>query len=313
LRDEDDSRLEQTLEELSRSSNDAERYVGAWGLSAGSAERANDYLISKDSVVVAAASSTLLVQPTSTLLVASRRLDRERRLSLSAALSNSLVDREAASAVHSSALHRLLLRRPALGLLTAATLTSRVEQRYPSRIADLLNASDITLRAAALRGLGSHPETAALGQLRTAYETSTEPLVRLAAIEALGQRQASVARNRVLKWAREFDPSAKIRSAARISLASGKARAQERTMLGHQAVWLDLPAHAPGDLVLLTDTDGHCVAALVPPDRRLVVLGFSDSRFDVRSVRLTDRRPQTHGASKTNTEKTAPPDETSDQ
>lgn len=293
--------LIERLEAFSKSKRDAQRYLGAWGLSVYSTDHAVELIREGQGVSAWGVAATLLTQPSGVLQRAAGRLDREEDVVLSAAFGASLNDRDAALVVHSSTLHRWLNARPELSLIAAAALSARVEQRFPARTDNLLRSADLAVRSEALRGLGDHPYPATLGELRRAYEESVQPKIRAAAIEGLGRRQLSGTRERTLAWASEYDPDARVRGLARTALGSSGARAGR--LGGSQVLWLHLTSHSPGDLVLVTDDAGRSFAALVPPDKRLVVLGFSDGPFALRSTGTASSEPhendesgQTHDA-----------------
>jgi hypothetical protein len=183
-------------------------------------------------------------------------------------------------------LHRLLDETPGLAPIVARTASSRRDELRPFAVADMIASPDVLVRSNALIGLGSHPDGESLGALRRAYVEQTDAAVRSAAIAGLTLRPRSVARDRVLGWAREYDPEAAIRDAARLGLhltaSEQRIAGQARDARGHQVVWLSLKTSQPGDLVVIASSDGRCFSALVPPDRTLVLLGFADEHFVVR-------------------------------
>jgi HEAT repeat protein len=269
--------LTRKLNELSKSKDKAQRWVGIWGLSVAANHRLSHHLLSDDWVDVGAAAATLLIQPDALAVTAARRYASELSQPLRRALAPSLSLRSAALTVAGTSLHRLLGESPSLALVLAPALTARVEEQRPAAVQALLQSEDVLVRAAALRGRGTHPLPSALGELERAYRSETDPLVRLAALEGISARPDGGKRTRLLDWARNFDPDPKIRRAASLNRVSALP-----AVVGNQSVWLELTGAEPGEQVVLTTSSGAAYATVVPPDRVLIVLGFAPGEVRVR-------------------------------
>ncbi len=259
-----------------------ERWIAQWGLAATSTAAASDELRSDDWIGVGAAAASLLIQPIEVWERAIELLPRANSERTRRALAASLGRNEVAAQVTTSQLYRAFDESPGLTPVLARPLASRRDELRPFVVADLLTSNDVAVRSNALRGLGVHPDGASLGLLRRAYEGQTQLALRQAAIDGIARRPASAARDRVLRWAREYDPDPTIRHWARLGLANATPTLPSSDARGHQVVWLSLAASEPGDLVVVATPDGRCFPTLVPPDRTLVVLGFADERFVVR-------------------------------
>ncbi|HEY6560243.1 MAG TPA: HEAT repeat domain-containing protein [Polyangiaceae bacterium] len=254
--------LEQSLERLLRGRTGDERAAGAWGLAVLDEARAPALLRSSDKIVVRAAARAALRGEAA--LAAAARLQKERDPLTRSALAACLIDPVASDHVPTRTLEVLLDDVPGAAPLVARALASRDAPDQRSRLEQLLESAEPTLRAHVALGLGASAWPSAVGLLEQSYEFEPSAEVRRAIVVALSGRREST-RLRTLRLAAALDGDAAVRQSARLALAGQNLAL---TGSGGGTLWLQ---------VLTTDGAGAAGRALeVQTATGLVLPAVSD-------------------------------------
>lgn len=269
--------LDAWLQELARSARPERQALGQWGLAVNSEAVAQRLLDSGDWWSVNAATSTLFVHSSALTQLALEHLISAKGIRTLGGLALGLSVAESPGPLARSDLHALVDEVPALSAVVAPLLTSRSEQRFPWRIANWFDSEDPDVRAAALLGLATNPDSTSAGLLEKAYFETPNPKVRRAALAAIRHQPSSTIRTRTLDYALSFEPDPEARRIAE----SGELAAVTYT---RGRVWRDYPTSMAGELVLLEDRVGRAYPFVVPPDGHLVVLGLDDAYLDAPGV-----------------------------
>jgi len=101
--------------------------------------------------------------------------------------------------------------------LALRALAARAEPRFIAFAEAYLSHPDPILRAHAARGLGESTRATSIGSLARGFEFETDENVRQAIVRALSSHHGPTAQ-RILQLAARLDPSAQVRSTARLAL-----------------------------------------------------------------------------------------------
>ncbi|HEU4578679.1 MAG TPA: HEAT repeat domain-containing protein [Polyangiaceae bacterium] len=205
------------LAELAASQDAAARAAAAWSRSLLEPRAALAELGSGDPVRVQAAANNALWFDDSLYEAAAQRLEQAPRGPARAAFAFALLSPAARRELSSSLLQELVLEGGAAAPLALRALAARDEPRFVAFAEAYLSHPDPILRAHAARGLGESTRAASIGSLARGFEFETDPHVRQAIVRALSARSGATA-HRTLELAARLDPSAPVRSAARLAL-----------------------------------------------------------------------------------------------
>jgi hypothetical protein len=293
------SALDAALRRLLRSTDAADRAVGAFGLVATGLVLPSELATSKDDAVFIAAARGALARgdrATAPFLAELRAhalaastvgVDPEvahaagRSSARQAASGVALLADPRAEGVSTSALAAWAESASALGPLSARALPSRDGVTVRGRIVELLNATDPAVRAHVALGLGDDPEPDSASLLVSAYQYEEAPSVRRAIVRALARRREPQ-RKEALLLAQDLDPDEGVRALARSALAGRELDVEPRLDEGRTHVaWITLtPTDGQATRVRhraarLTRPDGLAVPVVADPDGVLLVAGLS--------------------------------------
>jgi HEAT repeat protein len=223
--------LREALDRLSRSRDEADRELGAFGRVA-LGDDAETVLHDAEgkggstpstAVIAGAARATILVgddpRPFGAWLKArpGEDLAADRPSLRQVAAGIALVDEASAGEVPLRSLLAWAEGGGALAPLAARALGARDDETVRPRIVALLAGSDPVIRAHVALGLAMDPEPSATSVLGSRYVEEVDPSVRRAIVAALAHREEPQ-RERVLRWASGLDPDEAVRSVARLAL-----------------------------------------------------------------------------------------------
>lgn len=280
------SGLADALELLRASTDPADRWVGAWGLSTLSPDVAA--VTSTDPVVASAVAQHGWHDALS--IAAAKRLARERDPRLAVALASCLSHDAARQHVPTRKLIELLDDGGGAAPLAALALAARDGSDVRPRLDLLAASSDPLLRAHVALGLGHSKDPSALSRLEHVLLDDEDPRVRQAAVTGLSIRP-EVVRRRALLQAASLDPDADVQSSARLALAGHRLSPRPE---GKGVLWLSLsssiagqpkPSHTP---VVATAT-GLAVSAVPPPDGLVVLTALPEGPMELRLAPAAQR------------------------
>lgn len=267
------------LGELVRSSAPSERAAGAWGLSLISDRAALTELESGDEVRVLAAANNALLFGDAVLVRAARLLSAAPPGRLRSALAICLLRPSGQRAVSSAVLRSLVAEAGLARPLALRVLAARDEPRGRPFLSSYIEHPDPLLRAHAARGFGESPRQSATGLLTQRFELETNEDVRHAIVAALSARRGRAV-TRTLELAARLDPSARVRSAARLAL--GGTRLGDPPP-GAELVWAELRSDgAAGAGALLSVAPGLALPVFEDPSGTLVVAGVGPQHLGIR-------------------------------
>jgi hypothetical protein len=230
------------LAELAASKDANARAAAAWATSLLDPRAAQAEQGSVDPDRVEAPADNALWFDDSLYEAAAQRLEAAPRGPARTAFAFALLRPSGRRAVSSGLLQELLLEAGAAAPLALRALAARDEPRFVAFAESYLSHPDPILRAHAARGLGESTRVASIGSLARGFEFEPDENVRQAIVRALSARRGPTAR-RTLELAARLDPSAQVRSSARLALG-GVVLADPPP--GHEFLWAEVRA-TPAD------------------------------------------------------------------
>jgi hypothetical protein len=227
--------------ELAGSKDAHARAAAAWASSLLDPRAALAELGSDDPVRVEAAANNALWFDDSLYQAAAQRLEAAPRGRARTAFAFALMRSDARRSVSSGVLQELVLDGGAAAPLALRALAARREPRSVAFAEAYLSHPDPILRAHAARGLGESPRPTTIGMLARSFEFETDEHVRQAIVRALSGRRGPTVQ-RTLELAARLDPSAAVRSAARLALG-GVELADPPS--GNEFLWAEVRAASP--------------------------------------------------------------------
>lgn len=261
----------------------AERAVGAFGLGALGVAPVTELLQARAPEIRAAAARAALARGPSALeMLVPLLADPATRRFAGAAL---LVGRGGLSP------HDLAMMAEEGGIfapLAAYRLAAIDSLPHRPRLRALLAGTDPGVRLQVLLGLAHSPEPDAVAMLVDAYRFEVDPLMRRAALSALGARSER-SRTPTLRLARDLDPEPELRGLAADAL-EGRLVGPRAAPAGGRTLWVTLEEIRPSGAsaarpVVVIRSDGLAWPALSAPDGVLLVPGLAE-RGDGVSLRL---------------------------
>ena len=222
------------LRSLRDSSEDAERFVGAWGLATLESREQGRLLAAHDPLLLAAAIATSRSPDQARRFAA--RLDAAAGAGARARYAVALVFPEAAERVSTRVLLRLLEDGGAAAPLAARALAMRDGPRVRPLVVRQLTSGEISMRAHGALGLGYASDASAVGLLAEAYRFEPVARVRRAIVSALARRPER-ARRRHLELAARLDPDPEVRAVAQLGLAG---QVVDQQLRGSGVLWLEV-------------------------------------------------------------------------
>jgi HEAT repeat protein len=277
--------LDTRTDALARSERSEERALAAWVRSLAGGEAALAELRSGDVVRVAAAANNALGFDPEALVLAARSLSGAPTGPLRTALSVGLISPHGRDAVSTELLWSLVREAGAARPLALRALAARSDPDTAAGATSYLDHPDALLREHVALGLGDNPAPSAVAALVRRLSFETDEGVRHALVMALGAHPGHAAA-RSLDSSARLDPSAAVRSAARLALAgvslSEAPRAEDFlwTLLrptGPPAPAGSESAESPPSAVLLRAGPGLALPVFADAMGLLVVAGPSSS------------------------------------
>jgi hypothetical protein len=169
--------------------------------------------------------------------------------------------------------------------LALRALAARDDSGLRSYLAAFVDHADPLLRAHVARGLGDSVRPSATGLLASRFEFETDEAVRHAIVCALSGRRGRAV-TRALDLAAAWDPSPRVRSAARLAL--GGARLGDPAV-GADVLWAEVRsaqtaefAGAGAGVALLNVAPGTALPVFADPGGILVVPGVGAGQLGIR-------------------------------
>ena len=270
--------LGEAIDRLLASSVPSERAAGAWARARDGGEAAVTELRSGDEARVLAAASHAYNFDAPALDALLELLERSPPGRVRSAASACLATSRGRARVDSGTLWSLVAEAGPGRPLALRALAARNDPGLRAALQTLLADSDPELRAHVARGLGESADPSAVGLLGARLEAEIDDGVRHAIVIALGSRRGPTVSSWLTRAAR-LDPSAAVRSAARLALAGVSL---DDPAPGRELLWLELRAAPEGVAVLLDVAPGLALPVLPDPSGVLVAAGLPSPEVGIR-------------------------------